>query len=226
MQRRATNTGRSENHDDYHATFVRRVHQLIEAGYQRMRQEEPKKPFEFWAEEEISGELARHIERVRDELTQSWMRFFSLAPERHVDEPHLSEEKRRLGKRRKRLDFQFTCCQRKPVQRFISEAKSLKQSGAAQLLDEDGLGRILRGQYARGDSAAGLLGYVQLATVAAHATALESELTTQAANYGITTDGRWVRVTFAGGPANTFRTRHRRAKLADVTIFTTLLLFR
>ena len=223
MQRRATNTGRSENHDDYHATFVRRVHQLLEAGYQRMQ---PVKRYEMWKEEDISGELARHVDDVLDGSSAPWMRFYSLAPERHVDEPHLPEKKRRLGKHRKRLDFRFTCRQRTPAQRFIFEAKSLKQSGTAQLLDEDGLGRILRGAYAREDSAAGLLGYVQLGTVATHAIALEGELTTRAANYGITTDGRWTRVTFAGGPANTFRTRHRRVKLATVTIFTTLLLFR
>ena len=223
MQRRATNTGRSENHDDYHATFVRRVHQLIEAGDQRMQ---PVKRYEMWKEEDISGELARHVDGVLDDTGAPWMRFYSLAPERHVDEPHLAEKKRRLGKHRKRLDFRFTCRQRAPVQRFIFEAKSLKQSGVAQLLDEDGLGRILRGAYAREDSAAGLLGYVQLATVAAHATALESELTLRAADYGVTADGRWTRIVFNGGPANTFRTRHRRAKLADVTIFTTLLQFR
>ena len=223
MQRRATNTGRSENHDDYHATFVRRVHQLLEAGYQRMQ---PVKRYEMWKEEDISGELARHVDDVLDGSSAPWMRFYSLAPERHVDEPHLPEKKRRLGKHRKRLDFRFTCRQRVPVQRFIFEAKSLKQSGTAQLLDEDGLGRILRGAYAREDSAAGLLGFVQLATVAAHATALESELTTQAANYGVAADGHWTRIIIVHCPEHTFRTRHRRKGLSDVTIFTTLLLFR
>lgn len=226
MQRRTTNTERSGNHDDYHAIFVQRVHQLLEAGYQRMKATKPRKPFDVWAEEEISGELARHVDDALDELSAPWMHFYSLAPERHVDEPHLPERTRRLGKRRKRLDFRFTCRQRNPVLRFIFEAKSLKQSGASQLLDEDGLGRILRGQYAREDPAAGLLGYVQIATAAAHVTALENEISAHPGDYGITDDGQWSRITFSEGPENTFRTKHRRAKLPEVTIFTTLLLCR
>ena len=225
MQRRAPSSG-SKNHDDYHAIFVQRVHQLLEAGYQRMKATKPKPPFEFWAEEEISGELARHIEGVRDEFSQPWMRFYSLAPERHVDEAHLREVKRRMGKRRKRLDFQFTCCQRTPVHRFIFEAKSVKQSGTAQLLDEAGLGRILRGQYARDDAAAGLLAYVQLGSVGIYVSALKDELAAHGANYGLTADGEWIAVVFSKGPANTFRTKHRRRKLSDVTIFTTLLPYR
>ena len=223
MQRRATNSGRSENHDDYHATFVRRVHQLIETGYQRMQ---PVKQYEMWKEEDISGELARHVDDVLDSSSAPWMRFYSLAPERHVDEPHLPKKKRRLGKHRKRLDFRFTCRQRMPVQRFIFEAKRLKQSGTAQLLDEDGLGRILRGAYAREDSAAGLLGYVQIAAAAAFATALENELAVRGADYGVATDGPWTRIIIVHGPDYTFRTRHRRNNLPDVTIFTTLLPFR
>ena len=225
MQRRAPSSG-SKNHADYHAIFVHRVHQLLEAGYQRMRATKPKTPFEFWAEEEISGELARHIEDVRDELSQPWMRFYSLSPERHVDEPHIAEGKRRLGKRRKRLDFQFTCCQRTPVHRFIFEAKSVKQSGASQLLDEAGLGRILSGQYARNDAAAGLLAYVQVGSIDTHIASLAGELAAHGANYGLTSDGAWTATTFSRGPANTFRTKHQRRKLPIVAIFTTLLLYR
>jgi len=223
MQRRTSTNGRSENHDDYHAVFVHCVHQLLESAYQRMQ---PVKRFELWKEEEISGELGRHIDEVLDEFGKPWMRFYSLAPERHVDEPHLPVPKRRLGKRRKRLDFRFTCRQRKPIQRFIFEAKSLKQSSAAQLLDEDGLGRILRGQYAREDIAAGLLGYVQISTVAFHAKTLEDELVARATNYGIVANGQWTRVGFLNGPSEVFRTKHSRGKLPEITVFTTLMPFR
>lgn len=186
----------------------------------------PVKQYELWKEEEISGELGRHIDDLLDELGNSWMRFYSLAPERHVDEPHLPDPKRRLGKRRKRLDFRFTCRQRKPVHRFIFEAKSLKQSGASQLLDEDGLGRILCGHYAREDIAAGLLGYVQTSTVETHTKTLEEELTLRAEDYMLVGDGKWKSVTFAQGPVACFRTVHRRANLPDIEVFTTLLIFR
>lgn len=225
MQRRTSKTERSENRGDYHAAFVRCVHQLLECGYQRMQ---PVNRFEYRKEEEISGELARHIDEVLNERAESWMHYYSLAPERHVDEPHLPLAKQRLGKRRKRLDFQFTCRPRKPtpVQRFIFESKSLKQSSAAQLLDEDGLGRILCGQYAREDISAGLLGYVQNFTVAHHAAALENELKGKPADYGITPDGQWTRIRFAKGPAETFRTKHRRGQFPKIAIFTTLLPFR
>lgn len=223
MQRRDTNAKRSTNQGDFQAIFVRRVHQLIEMAYQRMQ---PVNRFELKKEEDISGELARHVDDLLDDLNFPWMRFFSLAPERHVDEPHKPEAQRRYGKHRKRLDFRFTCRQRKPVQRFIFEAKSLRQSGAGQLLDEDGLGRILCGHYAREDSVAGLLGYVQIATVAEHSTALSEELRQKTDQYGITEEGHWTVVRFRNGPANTFRTTHRRPKLEPVKVFTTLLLFR
>ncbi len=186
----------------------------------------PVKKFELWKEEEISGELGRHIDDVLDELGNSWMRFYSLSPERHVDEPHLAVAKRRLGKRRKRLDFRFVCRQRTPIHRIIFEAKALKQSGASQLLDEDGLGRILCGHYAREDIAAGLLGYVQTGTADTHAKALENELSLNPTVYAISTMGKWTEITFAKGPLACFRTIHRRTNLPDIVVYTTLLLFR
>ena len=64
MQRRPSQTGRSENRGDYHAAFVRCVHQLLECGYQRMQ---PVERFEYWKEEEISGKLGEHIDEVLDE---------------------------------------------------------------------------------------------------------------------------------------------------------------
>lgn len=214
----------SSNQDAYRKAFVRRVHQLLSMAYQSMA------PVEKWGlkhEEDISGELARLIDETLDELSEPWMRFFSLEPERHVDEPHLPLSKRRLGKRRRRMDFRFRCRQRRPVLRFVYEAKLLQDSGSYQdLLGESGLGRFLDKKYSRDDRFAGLLGFVAVNTTVFHATKVEVELKSSPSRYRMIEGGDWA---LAKWPAllklESYKTKHHRPSMADVEIFFTFLRF-
>jgi hypothetical protein len=214
----------SGNQQDYLEEFLGRVHQLLEAGYQAIT---IPKQFMLREEPDISGELARHIEDVLDVLDEDWKRFYSVANEAPEDQPHLPVQKRRFGKRRQRKDICLRCTLGTRVIRFVFEAKKLCQSNSFRdLLDEDGLGRLLTGQYARNDQAAGLLGYVTLGSPSQIASKLAAEFRATPDKYLVTVDGQWRSMKWKDGPQMSYITRHHRPKLrSTILVSHTLLAF-
>jgi hypothetical protein len=128
------------------------VHQLVQLGYERlspaahMREQEPA----------ITGFLVEAIDNVLGDRAKSWMRFFSV----HDDPP--VNDGRRKGKQRKRVDLRIDSAHFTPRARYRFEAKRLgKRHPVTTYLGAEGLGCFLRGDYAKEEDEAGMLGYVQ-----------------------------------------------------------------
>lgn len=216
-------TSSNENHAAYQKAFVRRVHQLLDIAYTSMK---PVRKWGFKAEEDISGELARLIDEALDSLSQPWMKFFSLEAERHVDEPKVPFSKRRLGKKRRRMDFRFRCRLRKPVLRFVYEAKLLSDSGAYQdLIGENGLGRFLTKKYAAEDACAGLLGFVVNGNMDDEAAKVAVALKADPKRYRIVTNGTWKEHRWLGLSLQSHRTFHSRRKDDVFEVYHTFMKF-
>lgn len=213
----------NENHDAYKKVFVRRVHQLLDMAYAGMK---PVRKWGLKAEEDISGELSRLIDEALDSLSQPWMKFFSLEAERHVDEPKIPFSKRRLGKRRRRMDFRFRCRLRKPVLRFVYEAKLLSDSGAYQdLIGENGLGRFLTKKYAAEDACAGLLGFVVNGNMDGEAAKVAAALKADPKKYRIVTNGMWKEHRWTGLSLQSHCTCHSRRKDDVFEVYHTFMKF-
>lgn len=104
----------------------------------------------------ITGFLVDAIDKVLSDRAQSWMTAFSVH-----DDPPINDD-RRKGKRRKRVDLRVDSGRFKPRARFRFEAKRLgKRHPVTIYLGTEGLGCFLRGDYAREEDEAGMLGYVQ-----------------------------------------------------------------
>jgi|GEM_PF-2899869 len=223
MHKRPQPAADSSIRDDHRRIFMERVHRLLFLAYGRML---PAKKWAHHKEEDISGELARHIDEVLDSLSQPWMKFYSLEAERHVDEPHLPLAKRRLGKHRRRLDIRFRCRQRSPILRFIYEAKLLTDTGSYQdLLGDSGLSRFLDKRYARSDNAAGLIGYVQIGEEAEHADRVRADLEKRSHSCRLVQNSSWTECRWPGCVFRSHVTQHHRDRLPDILIFHTFLRF-
>lgn len=207
--------------------FVRRAHELLEAGYQKMR----SSAYNGMAEPEITGELALHIENILREKKSPWQRPWSVHEEAPENEEHLSVTARKKGKKRKRPDIKlrFSGLRENLYLRF--EAKLLTDSGSYEdLIGSDpkrhALARFLLRCYGREDRAGGLLGYVQIGTEQEHIDRVQLAFT-DAKRYRITDDGAWTKTAWKKGPKHCFQTKHRRdGTKKPIAIFHTYLLFR
>ena len=111
----------SANTIDYRDAFLSHVHELLQLGYESLRDES-----HFGSDEEkITGELVREIEVILDEppsAVDGWCHHY-----------FVSEEKRentggRTGKSRKRVDIYFQASHTTPRSNFRFEAKRLGAS--------------------------------------------------------------------------------------------------
>jgi len=211
--------GRSANTDEIREVFIRRVHRLLRLGYDRM------KAADFQVEEEpaITGELARRIDEVCDDpQSEEWVRSFSV----HDDPPVHSPG--RKGKARRRADIRLDSLECPPRQRFSFEAKRLgKNNSVRAYLGPKGLGCFLRGDYARDDDIAGMLGYVQSHDPQYWADKIEAALTKSPCSDSTLATSPWRRHDMVhAGLQNTYRSGHKRAKPArPIEIYHTLLVF-
>jgi hypothetical protein len=151
-QRRVT----SDNRSDYEQLFIRRVHDLIRLGYDKLC----ASTYATQEETVITGDLAEAIEGVLEYPNEDWVRFY-----RVYDDPPLNESLaglRRRGKRRRRVDIKLDSSEVSPYTRFCFEAKRLgKSTPISRYLGADGLGCFLSGSYAGAERRGGMLGYVQ-----------------------------------------------------------------
>jgi hypothetical protein len=146
----------SANRSDYEQLFIRRVHDLIKWGYDRLC----ASAYAIQEETVITGELAEAIEGILEYPNEDWMRFY-----RVYDDPPINESitaPRRKGKRRRRVDIKLDSSEVSPYTRFCFEAKRLgKGNPVSRYLGTKGLGCFLSGSYARAEQRGGMLGYVQ-----------------------------------------------------------------
>lgn len=156
--------------------FVRRVHQLVQLGYDRLT------PSAYGKAEEpsITGDLVEAIDNVLSERGQPWMIVFSV----HDDPPE--NDGRRKGKRRRRVDVRIDSGAFRPRARFRFESKRLGRRHSVKVyLGAEGLGCFLRGDYAREDDQAGMLGYVQSGNLGEWGNRIAQELAKTPALYAV-----------------------------------------
>jgi hypothetical protein len=146
----------SANRSDYEQLFIRRVHDLIKWGYDRLC----ASAYATQEETVITGDLAEAIEDILEYPNEDWMRFY-----RVYDDPPINESivaPRRRGKRRRRVDIKLDSSEVSPYTRFCFEAKRLgKGNPVSRYLGAKGLGCFLSGSYAGAEQQGGMLGYVQ-----------------------------------------------------------------
>lgn len=216
----------SDNADDFRLLFVTRVHRLLQIGCARMNVIE----FKDAEEEDISGEIRRHIAEFLDEpSTEGWIQFFHVHNEDPQDEGRGPAPigQRRLGKRRRRIDIRLVCTERSPRPRFCFEAKRLNKAGAEKAyLGADGLGRFIEGAYGREDVDAGMLGYVQNGDPAEWAVKLAKGVAALSSSLILPSGERWRNVRLPNCPPFFYQSRHDRPKLGRcVEVYHTLLRF-
>jgi len=137
----------------YRLSFVKNSHRLLALAHQRLdasslrSQQEPA----------ITGMLVDRVKAlVESEHAPRWARHMIALD----DPPQASAE--RLGRARRRVDIEFCLVQRGPRPRLHFEAKRLYRSDSVrEYLGPEGLELFVRGEYAAGQHAGGMLGYVQ-----------------------------------------------------------------
>jgi hypothetical protein len=146
----------SANRSDYEQLFIRRVHDLIKWGYDRLC----ASAYATQEETVITGDLAEAIEDILEYPNEDWMRFY-----RVYDDPPINESivaPRRRGKRRRRVDIKLDSSEVSPYTRFCFEAKRLgKGNPVSRYLGAKGLGSFLSSSYDGAEQQGGMLGYVQ-----------------------------------------------------------------
>ena len=210
-------SGRSNNADDYQQVVLVRVHRLLKLGYERL----DRCVYRAADEEEISGDLAHAIDFVLEGRAHDWMDFFSVHNEAPVRDP------KRKGKRRRRVDVRIDSAQRRPRTRFAFEAKRLGNAhGVSNYLGKGGLGCFLRGDYARTEHMAGMLGYVQTGEPDGWAERIRQRLDESPRKYRVLAGGNWQHTPLVDGLEHTYCSSHRREQLdTPVDIYHTLLDF-
>ena len=202
---------------EYRRRFIVRVHQLLALGYERMERQAADQE-----EEVISGWLAKSIDEVLcDEGSESWVDFFSIHNEAPVHESD------RSGKRRRRIDFILKSGER-PRGCFSIEAKRLgKRHSEAAYLGDQGLGRFIRGIYAKDEDESGMLGYVQSGDPQRWAQSVGDRLQGSPQAYAVHPQSPWRRHPIVPVLEHTYRSGHRRESVGRmIEIYHTLLDFR
>ncbi|NQU26019.1 MAG: hypothetical protein HQ567_32430 [Candidatus Nealsonbacteria bacterium] len=216
-------TGRSDNLGDYDRLFIPRVHRLIKIGYDQLT------PGEHSNDEEtaITGDLVEAIEDVLDFPTAKWMRFYSVHDDPPENQPRRRGRQRRRGRKRKRVDIRFVSSKTSPRTRFRFECKRLGRGHNVGLyLGAKGLGCFLTGDYAREDTRAGMLGYVQSDDEETWAGKLEQRLLDSPRIYSLRAESPWRHEPVIREFAHTYRSDHGRGRgRRPIEIYHTLLRF-
>ncbi len=208
----------SANATDYQGVFVRRVHTLLALGYAVIR---PNK-YSHAEEEDITGDLVQAIEDVWNKAyAPLWMDFFSMR-----EDPRVNDGIRK-GKRRRKLDIRFDSSETRPRSRFCIEAKRLgPKHGVSIYLGKEGLQCFLDGHYARGESAVGMLGYIQNNTPVEWAGKIEKAMVRDRAKLKPLRSSPWRKEQVVTALSHTYRSGHDRPSIGQaVEVYHTLLIF-
>jgi hypothetical protein len=169
-------SGSTSNASNYRQIFVHQVHQLLQLGFERLT------PAAHANEQEpaITGFLVEAINNVLSDCARKWMKQFSVH-----DDPPVNDGIRK-GKKRKRVDIRIDSANFRPRARFQFEAKRLsKNHRVTAYLGSKGLGCFLRGDYAKGEDEAGMLGYVQTGDFGDWGTKIGNELANRPDAYSV-----------------------------------------
>jgi hypothetical protein len=198
----------SANRSDYEHLFIRRVHDLIKWGYDRLCTSA------YATEEEtvITGDLAEAIEGILDCSNEDWMRFYSV-----YDDPPVNESitaPRRRGKRRRRIDIKFDSSEVSPRTHFCFEAKRLGRGNpVSRYLGAKGLGCFLSGSYAGAEQRGGMLGYVQSDDEQTWAAKIDKELVSSPKSFSLQTKRNHFRLyQISAQLHHTYVSEHRRTR--------------
>lgn len=165
-----------------------RVHavMLIWLGHQQL----DASSFASTDEDVITEKLVAAMKRVQtDETSPPWVDHYQV----HEQRPQNVGDKH--GKSRPKMDIEFECHRRGLRPHLGFEAKRLRQSGGLRdYLGAEGLAAFLSGYYPTTHSEAGMLGYVQDASVSEWATRIEQELVKSRDTHLIADDGDWQKI--------------------------------
>ena len=152
---RTPNANKANDNFDYRMAFCLNAIRLITFGHEAMS----KDSVDYTSTEEpaITGELIRHtMDFKNDSQAPKWT-----IPYDVLDDPPQNNGK--SGKERPRVDILIRRLQRGRDPEIRFEAKRLKKPGfpVSKYVGETGLGEFISCRYAKDDSVAGMLGYVQ-----------------------------------------------------------------
>lgn len=199
--------------------FVGNVHRLLASGYARL--DAPK--YHEADENLLTQDLAAVLRKVTDDMQgPRWASCFSIHEKRKQNDGMLQ------GNSRLELDIVFERTQRGVHPCFVIEAKRLGPMHPIKTyLGPEGLGAFISCEYAKEHDDAGMLGYVQSETLDVWCDSLRCELAAALGKHCVEANGTWQHYSFRGGPATTYRSRHKRsARRGPITIYHTLLDFR
>ena len=211
------NVGRSDDSDDYVASFYRGALFLIVAGYERLVT--GGTDYSGAAEEHITGDLSQQTEQyINAQESPDWTKYYVVQEERR-ENVHGKK-----GKYRPRVDIAFVRTDRKP-QRFMRfEAKRLRRPGftVGKYLGMEGLGEFVAGNYAAGDDTAGMLGYIQSDDCNYWAKEISETLEAKTREVGLIKGGHWQKAHF--DVEQCYKTRHNRPTVKhDLLVYHLLL---
>jgi hypothetical protein len=202
----------------FRLAFIAKCHRLLALGYNSL----DGKALNSAEETVITGLLVQAINGlIEDENSPSWMEPFIANDDPPQNTPG------RLGKRRRRIDIEMVQMQKGPRPRFLFEAKRLgKRATLKAYLGQDGLNLYARGEYAREQVDAGMLGYVQTEGPALWAEQIRSGLASDPNKHCVEDDGGLIPHPIVTELAFTYRSRHTRAVVGlPITVIHTLLSF-
>jgi hypothetical protein len=196
----------SANRSDYEPLFIRRVHDLIKWGYDRLC----ASAYATEEETDITGDLAEAIENILDYPNEDWMWHYTV-----YDDPPINESitaTRRKGKRRRRVDIKLTSANVSPRTHFCFEAKRLgKGNPVSRYLGTKGLGCFLSGSYAGAEQRGGMLGYVQSDDEQTWAAKIDKELVSSPKSFSLQTKSNHFRLyQISAQLRHTYVSEHRR----------------
>ena len=212
------NIDHSNDSSEYKAGFHRGALYLIVAGHERLIAGD--EDFSDTAEEEISGELAMHMQDYIDSLSSpDWTRYFC------VQEELRENTNARKGKYRKRVDIAFVLAGTKPQKFMRFEAKRLRKPGftVGGYIGEDGLGEFIVGNYAADDDTAGMLGYIQSDDCDYWAMGISEALEKKKRDVGQIEGGQWQKAHF-DDVDHCYKTQHNRPRIKRKLLVYHLLL--
>lgn len=217
-------TGTTDNRADYQAAFLQQVHRLLQLGYEALHPPD----FTNAQEDHITGELCKHMKHLTEDApAERWMSFYSVHDQDPVNDVRAEGNgEPRVGKSRPRLDIRLVNKLHCPNPRFCVEAKRLCRSDSvSEYMNDEGLGAFICGEYARGDAAAGMLGYVQSESLGYWLPRIEQKIRLQLSADNSAQAQTWQKFKFRDGPNEVYLSSHQRGAGNPIAVYHTLFTF-
>lgn len=209
----------SDDSNDYHNAFRKRVFTLLKWGHERL----DAGAYKNSEEEDITGDLVKEIKAIlQDRNYPRWISNYTVH-----EEPRINSLDRK-GKHRKRLDIEFERVRHGSRPCYPFEAKRLcaKTHPISKYSGSSGMGEFLAGSYAADKNEAGMLGYIQSDTPEIWAKKAANKFKTDAAKIQMCSGGDWIRVNIINKIEHSYRTVHDRVSVGKpITMYHLFLNF-